>query len=86
MKLMSARDSRAPAPLRTENRAPAIFVAALEVEDAERRAEIPVRLRLEVERPRLAVAPHLDGCRPRSCRPARSRAAGSAASAAPASR
>ena len=57
---MSARASRAPAPLSTENRAPAILAAALEVEDAERRAEIPVRLRLEVERARLAVAPDFD--------------------------
>ena len=34
MKLMSARARRAPAPLSTENRAPAICVAALEVDDA----------------------------------------------------
>ena len=60
MKLISARDSRAPAPLSTANRAPAIRAAALEVEDAERRPEVPVRLRLEVERARLAVPAHLD--------------------------
>ena len=41
MKLMSARDSRAPAPLSTAKRAPAILVAALEVDDAERRARDP---------------------------------------------
>ena len=52
-----ARQPRA-APLRTEKRAPAIFDAALEVEDAELGTEIPVRLRLEIERPRLAVAAH----------------------------
>ena len=34
----------------TEKRAPDILRRALEVEDAERRAELPVRLRLEVER------------------------------------
>jgi len=33
---------------------------ALEVDDAELRAQIPVRLRLEVERPRLAPRPHDD--------------------------
>ena len=60
MKLISARASRAPAPISTEKRAPEIRVAALEVEDAERRAELPVRLRLEVERPRLAVPAHFD--------------------------
>ena len=46
---MSARDSRAAAPVRTVKRAPASFDAALEVEDAEGRAEVPVRLRREVE-------------------------------------
>ena len=82
MKLMSARDSRAPAPIRTAKRAPEIFVAALEVEDAERRAEVPVRLRLEVERARLADAADLDVVGGARARPARARAAGSAASAA----
>ena len=47
---MSARDSRAPAPIRTANRAPDILRRPLEVEDAERGPEVPVRLRLEVER------------------------------------
>ena len=79
MKLISARDSRAPAPLSTEKRAPAMLGGALEVEDAERRAEIPVRLRLEVERARLAVAAHFDVVVCALARPARSRAAGSAA-------
>ena len=60
MKLMSARDSRAPAPLSTVKRAPAILRAALEVDDAERRPEIPVRLRRGVEHARLADAAHLD--------------------------
>ena len=49
-------------------------------------AEIPVRLRLEVERARLAVAPHFDVVGGALRRPARSRAADSAAPAAPASR
>ena len=60
MKLISARDSRAPAPLSTVKRAPAILRRPLEIDDAERRAEIPVRLRREVERARLADAAHLD--------------------------
>jgi hypothetical protein len=59
MKLMSARASRAPAPSSTEKRAPDILRRPLEVEDAERGTEVPVRLRLEVERARLAVPPHL---------------------------
>ena len=54
----------------------------LEVEDAERGPEVPVRLRLEVERPRLASTAHLDVVGRRRCRPGRSRAAGSAAAAA----
>ena len=58
MKLMSARDSRAPAPLSTANRAPGHSRRALEVEDAERRPQVPVRLRLEIEHARLAVPPH----------------------------
>src|SRR5581483_7300060 len=33
---------------------------ALEIEDAERRAEIPMRLRLEIEASRLAVPAHFD--------------------------
>ena len=41
MKLISARDSRAPAPLSTVKRAPAILRGALEVDDAERRARGP---------------------------------------------
>ena len=41
----------------------------LEVDDAERGAQIPVRLRREVERPRLADTPHLDVVgRARACR------------------
>ena len=44
---MSARASRAPAPIRTENRAPDILRGALEVENAERGTELPVRLRVK---------------------------------------
>ena len=79
MKLISARDSRAPAPLSTENRAPAILRAALEVEDAERRRRDPsaAAARSRTRAARRGAA--LRRCRRRSCRPARSRAAGSAA-------
>ena len=68
---MSARSSRAPAPLSTENRAPAIFVARSKSMMPSAGPEIPVRLRLEVERAQAlrAVAPR--GCPPRSSRPAR---------------
>ena len=60
MKLISARASRAPAPRSTVNRAPAILRAALEIDDAERRPEIPMRLRREGERSRRAVATNFD--------------------------
>ena len=54
-----AREPRAGAAQHGEPRAGDLG-GALEVDDAERRPEIPVRLRLEVERARLAVAPHFD--------------------------
>ena len=57
---MSARERRAPAPLEHREARAGDARAALEVDDAERGAEIPVRQRLEVEGARLAVAPHLD--------------------------
>ena len=57
---MSARDSRAPAPLKTEKRATGNLRGPLEVDDAEGRAEVPMRLRREVERAWLAHAPDFD--------------------------
>ena len=51
---MSARSSCAPAPISTAKRAPADLRRPLEIEDAEPGAEVPVRLGLEVEGPRLA--------------------------------
>ena len=60
MKLISARASRAPAPEQDRKARAGNLRRALEIEDAERRAEIPVRLRLEVERARLADAAHFD--------------------------
>ena len=56
MNVISARSRAAPAPQSTAKRAPATLAGALEVEDAERRAEVPVGLRLEVEARRLAPA------------------------------
>ena len=53
---MSARDSLRRRPSEREARAGAR--GPLEVDDAERRAEFPVRLRFEVERARLADAAH----------------------------
>ena len=86
MKLISARASRAPGA--DQHREPRARHPrrALEIEDAERRPEVPVRLRLEVERARLAVAADFRVVLGASCRPARSRAAGSAASSAARSR
>ena len=55
---------------------------ALEVENAERRAELPVRLRRERERAAACPTSGLRRCRPTTSPPARSRAADSAASAA----
>ena len=60
MKLMSARSSRAPAPQQHREARARHPRRALEVEDAERRPQVPVRLRLEVERRRLAVAAHFE--------------------------
>ena len=51
MKLISARASRAPAPHQHREPRAGDLRAALEVDDAERRAEIPMRLRRERERP-----------------------------------
>ena len=76
MKLISARSSCAPAPIRTAKREPGDLRRALEVEDAKRRAEVPVRLRLEVEHARLAPRAHDDVVGGARCRRARSRAGG----------
>ena len=58
MKLISARASRAPAPTKTENLRARDLGAPLEIDDAERRAEVPVRLHVEGERSRRAMAAH----------------------------
>ena len=58
MKSVSARDSRAPAPSSTANLRAGHLRGALEVENAERRPEIPVRERLEIKLRRLAPCAH----------------------------
>ena len=59
MKLISARASFAPSRHQHGEAGAGDLRAALEIEDSERRAEIPVRLRLEVEPSRLTDPPHL---------------------------
>ena len=58
MKLISARASRAPAPISTEKRAPDIFVARSKSRMPSAGPISQCGLRLEVERARLAVPPH----------------------------
>ena len=84
MKLISARASRAPAPMSTEKRAAGDLRAALEVDDAERRTEVPVRLRREGERRAACRDGGPRRCPPRSSPPARWRAAGSGITSKPA--
>ena len=55
---------------------------ALEIQNPERRAQIPMRLRREVHHWRRAPSPHFRHCPRRTSPPARCRAAGSAARAA----
>ena len=58
MKLSSARCSIAPAPFKHEEARPGQRRASVQVEDAEPLGQVPVRQRLEVERPRLAPLAH----------------------------
>ena len=80
-----AREPRAGAEQHREARARHAR-RALEVENAERGAELPVRLRREVERRRRAPACAPRRCRPPTCPPARSRAADSGSVSSSASR
>ena len=78
MNCISARSSRASAPLSTTKRAPESFAAVVEIHQAERLADLEMLLRLEAVGKAAAArrggAPRR--CRSRPCRRARRRAAG----------
>ena len=82
MKLISARASRAPAPISTENRAAAILVPRSKSMMPSAGPRSQCACGVNVERRAACRGGALRRCRRRSCRPARSRAAGSAGPAA----